>query len=121
MSRAGLVHKYQLQGKRNINTVSSVGFDNLGKLLRDLVFTQLVLKLKPREILSGSNHIYAHIVLNNVFPVIVLRHGDDPGMVSFITNRLERVIILFETSYPELDKIKTPCRIVWIKACCRKI
>lgn len=111
MSRAGLVHKYQLQGQRNINVVSSVGFDNLDRLLRTLVFTQLALKLKPKDILPGSNHIHAHIVLNNIFPVLVLRHGDDPGMVPFITNRLERVIILSETFYPEFNKIKTPCRI----------
>jgi hypothetical protein len=111
MSRAGLVHKYQLQGQRNINIVSSVGFDNLDKLLRTLVFTQLVLKLKPRDILPGSNHIHAHIVLNNVFPVIVLRHGDDPGLVPFITNRLDRVIIISEVFYSEFNKIKTPCRI----------
>lgn len=111
MSRAGLVHKYQLQGQRNINVVTSTGFDDLDKLLRTLAFTQLVLKLKPREILPGSNQIHAHIVLNNAFPVLVLRHGDDPGMVPFITNRLDRVIIISETLYPEFNKIKTPCRI----------
>ena len=110
MARAGLVRKYQLQGRRNINVVSLMEF-NLDKLLRTLAFAQLAIKLKPREILPGSNQIHAHIVLNNVFSVIVLRHGDDPDMIPFITNRLERAIVVSETLYPEFKKIKIPCRI----------
>jgi len=114
--RAGLIYKYQLKGERSINISASKPYDNLKTLLKTLAFTQLVIKLKdffPVQVFPGSNLIHAYITFNTkTFPVIVVRHGDNISMLPFLTNSLDRLIIVSETLYPEFNNISVPVRIV---------
>ncbi len=114
--RSGLIYKYQLQGERNINIASSKPYGDLKELLKSLAFTQLVLTLKTTfpelQIIPGSNHIYANIILNqNSYPVIILRQDDNISALPFLINSLDRVIIVSESFYPEFNLIKIPARI----------
>ncbi|HBK69349.1 MAG TPA: hypothetical protein DDZ91_11960 [Firmicutes bacterium] len=116
LNRAGLMYKYQLKGERSINIAASRPYSDLKTLLKTLVFTQLVIKLKesfPVQIIPGSNFIHAYLAFNaKTFPVIIIRYGDNVSMLPLLVRSLERLIIISEKLEPEFNKISVPARIV---------
>lgn len=113
MGRAGLCHRYLLQGESRIKIAARRIYKDQTDLLRALAFTQLVKQFAvPMEITPGQGIIYAVIHMNNQdFPVAVIRHGDKVSFLPLIARNYSRMIIISEEYYPEFDRIKIPVRI----------
>lgn len=111
LNRAGLLRKYQLQGKSPINVAATRKYE-IPELLKTLIFTQLVLRLKENfpdlTISPGDNLVHSVLTFNERnFPVIVLRQSDN----LYFFPKEERMIIISETFHPSFSKINTPVRI----------
>jgi hypothetical protein len=113
MGRAGLCHRYILQGERKLKAASSRFYKDKNDLLRALAFTQFVKQLSvPMEITPGEGIIHAVIHMNSQsFPVAVLRYNDPVSVLPSIVRNYNRLIIISEDYYPEFDKITIPVRI----------
>lgn len=118
LNKVGLARKYQLIGDSEINIISSLPYTEPIDILKAIIFTQLVLKLKTLDpnieiYLPDEKFVHANIkFMNSIFSVIIIRHTDNISILPFITSSLEKTIIVSEILESEFNRIKTPARII---------
>lgn len=115
LSRAGLAYRYRLDGQRSINVLASKPYDDVDSLLRSLVFSQFLLKIKQWRplALEGDGPVHAYVSISgSQYPVIVFRATDNPIILPLLAGRFKRLFVLAEKYDPEFNKIKTPVKII---------
>jgi hypothetical protein len=117
LARWGVIwrHRFEGVGRLNVYTLPGI-YPEVGRALRELVLAQLYVRVRrfyPAELLPAEPPFQGVISFAGLsFPVLVLRHGDPPGLPALLGPALERALVLAEEWHPEFSKVAADARFV---------